>query len=91
MPKYRGPVHCLLQIVRKEGFLGLYRGALPLMMRDGPSFATYFLTYNTICERMTPAGKDGPGKQCVKALFSRYALLLNPGNCWSRSKRLHWA
>lgn len=30
--------------------MGLYRGALPLMLRDGPSYATYFLTYATICE-----------------------------------------
>lgn len=48
--KYRGPVHCLLSIIREEGFMGLYRGALPLMLRDGPSFATYFLTYTTICD-----------------------------------------
>ncbi|XP_071759517.1 solute carrier family 25 member 47-A [Centroberyx gerrardi] len=59
-PKYRGPVHCLLSIVREEGVLGLYRGALPLMLRDGPSFATYFLTYNTICEWLTHSGKKGP-------------------------------
>ncbi|XP_037541039.1 solute carrier family 25 member 47-A [Nematolebias whitei] len=50
LPKYRGPVHCLLSIVRDEGFRGLYRGALPLMLRDGPSYATYFLTYTTIYE-----------------------------------------
>uniref|UniRef100_A0A3B5BF74 Solute carrier family 25 member 47-A-like n=1 Tax=Stegastes partitus TaxID=144197 RepID=A0A3B5BF74_9TELE len=47
-PKYRGPVHCLLSITKEEGFMGLYRGALPLMLRDGPSYATYFLTYVTI-------------------------------------------
>ena len=63
MPKYRGPVHCLLQILREEGVLGLYRGALPLMLRDGPSYATYFLTYNTLCDWMTPVGKEGPGKK----------------------------
>ncbi|XP_017264552.1 solute carrier family 25 member 47-A [Kryptolebias marmoratus] len=49
-PKYHGPVHCLLSIVRDEGLAGLYRGALPLMLRDGPSYATYFLTYTTIYE-----------------------------------------
>ncbi|KAL3979932.1 tripartite motif-containing protein 35 [Sarotherodon galilaeus] len=49
-PKYHGPVHCLLTIVKQEGLMGLYRGALPLMLRDGPSYATYFLTYATICE-----------------------------------------
>ncbi|MEQ2184767.1 hypothetical protein GOODEAATRI_011485 [Goodea atripinnis] len=47
-PKYHGAVHCLLSIVKDEGFRGLYRGALPLMLRDGPSYATYFLTYATM-------------------------------------------
>ncbi|KAM6915182.1 solute carrier family 25 member 47-A [Xenentodon cancila] len=49
-PKYSGPIHCLLSIVKDEGFLGLYRGVLPLMLRDGPSYATYFLTYATMYE-----------------------------------------
>ncbi|MEQ2216398.1 hypothetical protein XENOCAPTIV_015679 [Xenoophorus captivus] len=49
-PKYHGAVHCLLSIVKDEGFRGLYRGALPLMLRDGPSYATYFLTYATVSE-----------------------------------------
>uniref|UniRef100_A0A8C6LYM1 Solute carrier family 25 member 47a n=1 Tax=Nothobranchius furzeri TaxID=105023 RepID=A0A8C6LYM1_NOTFU len=49
-PKYHGPLHCLLSIIRGEGVTGLYRGALPLTLRDGPSYATYFLTYTTIYE-----------------------------------------
>ncbi|XP_074471131.1 solute carrier family 25 member 47-A [Sebastes fasciatus] len=59
-PRYRGPVHCLLSIIKEDGFMGLYRGALPLMLRDGPSFATYFLTYATICEWLTESGKQRP-------------------------------
>ncbi|KAF7652698.1 hypothetical protein LDENG_00093790 [Lucifuga dentata] len=59
-PRYHGPVHCLLSIIREEGFLGLYREALPLMLRDGPSYATYFLTYSTICEWLTDSGKKRP-------------------------------
>ncbi|XP_035240350.1 solute carrier family 25 member 47-B isoform X5 [Anguilla anguilla] len=60
-PKYRGPLHCLLSIAREEGVLGLYKGANALALRDGPSFATYFLTYNIICEWLTPAGQKQPG------------------------------
>ncbi|KAG9336418.1 hypothetical protein JZ751_002765 [Albula glossodonta] len=60
-PKYRGPVHCLLTIAREEGVLGLYKGANALALRDGPSFATYFLTYNIICDWLTPAGQKQPG------------------------------
>ncbi|XP_032398810.1 solute carrier family 25 member 47-A [Etheostoma spectabile] len=59
-PKYRGPVHCLLSIIKDEGFMGLYRGAVPLMLRDGPSHATYFLTYTVICELLTDSGKKRP-------------------------------
>ncbi|XP_059213119.1 solute carrier family 25 member 47-A [Centropristis striata] len=59
-PKYSGPVHCLLSIIKDEGFMGLYRGALPLMLRDGPSFAIYFLSYATFCEWLTDSGKKGP-------------------------------
>lgn len=59
-PKYSGPIHCLLSICREQGLSGLYRGALPLALRDGPSFATYFLTYHTLCARLTPDGQKEP-------------------------------
>ncbi|KAM8725531.1 solute carrier family 25 member 47-A isoform 1-T1 [Acanthopagrus schlegelii] len=59
-PKYHGPVHCLLSIIKEEGVRGLYRGVLPLMLRDGPSLATYFLTYATVCEMLTSSGKKKP-------------------------------
>ncbi|KAJ8332146.1 hypothetical protein SKAU_G00428740 [Synaphobranchus kaupii] len=60
LPKYQGPIHCMLTIGREEGVLSLYRGAPALALRDGPSFATYFLTYNTLCEWLTPAGQKQP-------------------------------
>ncbi|XP_051511610.1 solute carrier family 25 member 47-A-like isoform X2 [Myxocyprinus asiaticus] len=59
-PKYSGPIHCLLTIAKEEGILGLYKGALPLAFRDGPSFATYFLTYNTLCSKLTPPEQKEP-------------------------------
>ncbi|XP_019909734.2 solute carrier family 25 member 47-B isoform X1 [Esox lucius] len=59
-PKYRGPVHCLLTIARKEGILGLYKGAGALALRDGPSFATYFTVYHVICEQLSPPGESRP-------------------------------
>lgn len=78
-PKYRGPVHCLLTIAREEGLLGLYKGAGALALRDGPSFATYFLVYNTVCDSLTSDKKAQPGKRslaafncyCVETLNSR--------------------
>ncbi|XP_063039522.1 solute carrier family 25 member 47-B [Engraulis encrasicolus] len=59
-PKYRGPIHCLFTIAREEGVLGLYKGAGALALRDGPSFATYFLTYNTLCDWLTPDKQNKP-------------------------------
>ncbi|XP_064195445.1 solute carrier family 25 member 47-B-like isoform X3 [Anguilla rostrata] len=60
LPKYRGPIHCMLTIGQEEGVLSLYRGAPALALRDGPSFATYFLTYSTLCEWLTPADQKQP-------------------------------
>jgi len=51
-----------MSIVKEEGFMGLYRGALPLMLRDGPSYATYFLTYTTICEWLSGGSKKKAGE-----------------------------
>ncbi|XP_051908439.1 solute carrier family 25 member 47-A isoform X1 [Hippocampus zosterae] len=59
-PKYRGPVHCLLSILKAEGPRGLYRGALPLALRDGPGFGMYFLTYNTVCELLSGSRTEKP-------------------------------
>ncbi|CAJ0962133.1 unnamed protein product [Ranitomeya imitator] len=53
-PKYSGPVHCLLTIVKEEGFFGLYKGCFALMFRDCHSFATYFLSYAVIREWLVP-------------------------------------
>lgn len=61
-PKYRGPLHCLFKIAREEGILGLYKGAGALALRDGPSFATYFLVYNTLCDWLSTDKKSQPGK-----------------------------
>lgn len=70
-PKYRGPVHCLLSILKEDGVRGLYRGALPLMLRDGPSYGLYFLTYRSACELLTDLGDKRPSEceQRLQELF----------------------
>ncbi|XP_066539481.1 solute carrier family 25 member 47-B isoform X2 [Hoplias malabaricus] len=57
-PKYKGPIHCFCTIAREEGVRGLYKGAGALALRDGPSFATYFLVYNTVCEWLSPGNSS---------------------------------
>ncbi|XP_004698858.1 solute carrier family 25 member 47 isoform X1 [Echinops telfairi] len=59
-PKYRGPLHCLTTVAREEGLKGLYKGSSALLLRDGHSFATYFLSYAILCEWLTPTGHSQP-------------------------------
>lgn len=73
--KYHGPVHCLLSIIKEDGVMGLYRGVLPLMLRDGPSYAVYFLTYSTICEHLTDSGNKRPSECSQLTTFSHKKML----------------
>ncbi|MEJ1283847.1 solute carrier family 25 member 47 [Cricetulus griseus] len=59
-PAYRGPLHCLVTVAREEGLRGLYKGSSALLLREGHSFATYFLSYAMLCEWLTPAGHSRP-------------------------------
>ncbi|XP_053457659.1 solute carrier family 25 member 47 isoform X2 [Nycticebus coucang] len=60
VPKYHGPLHCLATVAREEGVCGLYKGSSALLLRDGHSFATYFLSYAILCEWLTPTGHSQP-------------------------------
>ncbi|XP_008580558.1 PREDICTED: solute carrier family 25 member 47 [Galeopterus variegatus] len=59
-PKYHGPLHCLATVAHEEGLRGLYKGSSALLLRDGHSFATYFLSYAILCEWLTPTGHSQP-------------------------------
>ncbi|KAK1265133.1 Mitochondrial succinate-fumarate transporter 1 [Acorus gramineus] len=45
--KYKGPIHCAHTIIREEGFLGLWAGAAPTVMRNGTNQAAMFTAKNT--------------------------------------------
>lgn len=60
MPKYRGPIHCLITILKEEGTLGLYRGITALWLRDIPCFGLYFVAYSVFSEQLTPQGQHKP-------------------------------
>ncbi|KAM5316532.1 solute carrier family 25 member 45 isoform 4-T6 [Glossophaga mutica] len=57
-PRYRGPVHCAASIFQEEGPRGLFRGAWALMLRDTPTLGFYFVTYEWLCRRFTPDGRN---------------------------------
>ncbi|KAM4039833.1 solute carrier family 25 member 48 [Anomaloglossus baeobatrachus] len=47
---YKGPVHCVNCILRKEGLLGMYRGAGAMLLRDIPGYCMYFIPYIYLSE-----------------------------------------
>jgi solute carrier family 25 protein 45/47 len=49
-------------VAREEGLRGLYKGSSALLLREGHSFATYFLSYAILSEWLTPAGHIQPGE-----------------------------
>jgi len=60
-PQYRGLVHGTMSIIRQEGFLGIYRGLFPVMMRQGANSAVRFTTYSTL--KQFVQGTARPGQQ----------------------------
>ncbi|KAF9221799.1 mitochondrial carrier [Gyrodon lividus] len=60
-PQYRGLVHGTMSIIRQEGFLGIYRGLFPVMMRQGANSAVRFTTYTTL--KQFVQGTARPGQQ----------------------------
>ncbi|XP_056425435.1 solute carrier family 25 member 48 [Hyla sarda] len=49
---YNGPIHCVNCILRKEGLLGMYRGAGAMFLRDIPGYCLYFIPYIYLSEWM---------------------------------------
>ena len=43
-----GQLECCKHIIKNEGFKGLFKGTLVTYARDMPSFATYFLVYESL-------------------------------------------
>lgn len=46
--EYRGALHCLAQIYRREGLRGVNRGMVSTLLRETPSFGVYFLAYDAL-------------------------------------------
>uniref|UniRef100_A0A8I3MX32 Mitochondrial basic amino acids transporter n=1 Tax=Canis lupus familiaris TaxID=9615 RepID=A0A8I3MX32_CANLF len=45
---YRGSLHCLAHIYRREGLRGVNRGMASTLLRETPSFGVYFLSYDVL-------------------------------------------
>ncbi|KAF7412643.1 hypothetical protein HZH66_001539 [Vespula vulgaris] len=52
--KYSGPVKCLKDIYKKEGYRGVFNGLGITFLREAPSFGVYFLTYEILTQSKEP-------------------------------------
>jgi len=77
--KYKGPLHTVGRIVRKEGIRGLWKGASPTVFRQASNQASMFSSYTLLREKlwadpqdMKPwqAGVTGLIAACVGPLFN---------------------
>ncbi|KAJ3780389.1 mitochondrial carrier domain-containing protein [Lentinula aff. detonsa] len=65
-PQYCDLVHGSVTIVRQEGLAGIYRGLLPVMMRQGANSAVRFTTYSTL--KRFVQGTARPGQTLPSAI-----------------------
>jgi len=59
-PQYKGVIDAGIQIFQKRGIRGMYRGYTITLLRDTPSFATYFVVYEgikSLFSAKNPGGK----------------------------------
>lgn len=58
-PKYRGLIHGTRTIVKAEGFMGIYQGVVPTMLRQGANSAIRFTVYARMQNLWESASGDG--------------------------------
>ena len=61
---FSGVVQVTMQIIREDGFLGLFRGMTPTLAREVPGYFFFFGGYELCRNLLTPKGKtvDDIGK-----------------------------
>ncbi|KJE97973.1 carnitine/acylcarnitine carrier protein [Capsaspora owczarzaki ATCC 30864] len=57
-PLYKGPWDCFVRTVRQDGIRGIYRGLVPTMLRETPSYGVYFAAYEMLCLRLAGPGRS---------------------------------
>lgn len=57
-----------MQIIREDGFLGLFRGMTPTLAREVPGYFFFFGGYELFRHLLTPKGKTAD--EIGKILFS---------------------
>jgi solute carrier family 25 carnitine/acylcarnitine transporter 20/29 len=60
IPQFASSYDCLKQIVRQDGFRGLYRGFVSTASREVPAFGIYFGSYRQMMKALTPENSASP-------------------------------
>ncbi|KAI8971691.1 mitochondrial carrier domain-containing protein [Mycotypha africana] len=55
-PKYKGPLDVVRQLYKEGGVRSIFRGTGATLLRDSPGSAAYFIAYELIKKKLTPAG-----------------------------------
>ncbi|GAA5928897.1 hypothetical protein JCM1841_001288 [Sporobolomyces salmonicolor] len=55
---YNGPIDAISKLYKEGGLKSIYRGTAATLARDGPGSAVYFIVYEAVKRRLTPAGQD---------------------------------
>lgn len=65
-----------MQIVREDGFLGLFRGMIPTLVREVPGYFFFFGGYELSRYFLTPKGKtvDDIGEEYFYLIATSYPL-----------------
>ncbi len=63
----KGPVDCVVRIIRTNGLFGVYKGLVPQAFRDIPSSGLYFAIYECLKRKLSlQNGKSGESMESSK-------------------------
>ncbi|XP_046406831.1 mitochondrial carnitine/acylcarnitine carrier protein-like [Ischnura elegans] len=68
--KYAGPIDCIKQLYREGGIRSIYKGTVATLLRDVPASGMYFMTYEYIKVKLTPADQDKGNLGLFQTIFA---------------------
>ncbi|XP_033727359.1 mitochondrial folate transporter/carrier-like isoform X2 [Pecten maximus] len=90
-PRYNGIMDAFLQIIRKDGVTGIYRGVVPNVWGAGMSWGFYFLFYNSLKTWMQDGDSRlnlGPAKHMLAASEAGLLTLILTNPIWVVKTRM---
>eukprot|EP00747_Dinoflagellata_sp_TGD_P067528 gnl/TRDRNA2_/TRDRNA2_155314_c0_seq2.p1 gnl/TRDRNA2_/TRDRNA2_155314_c0~~gnl/TRDRNA2_/TRDRNA2_155314_c0_seq2.p1 ORF type:complete len:205 (-),score=19.79 gnl/TRDRNA2_/TRDRNA2_155314_c0_seq2:426-1040(-) len=72
---FRGPVHCTMETLQKEGVAGLYSGFWPFVLREVPFYLVFFASYEGFASELQRRGTTGPQPRLRDELSSTEVIV----------------